>query len=90
MQALTYHGRKDVRVETIPDPVLAAEDDLILRVTATAICGSDLHLYRGKIPDLHDGDVLGHEFMGEVVEIGRGNTSLQVGQKVVDASRNSL
>ncbi|MBO8043720.1 alcohol dehydrogenase catalytic domain-containing protein, partial [Pseudomonas aeruginosa] len=56
MQALTYHGRKDVRVETVPDPVLAAEDDLILRVTATAICGSDLHLYRGKIPDLHDGD----------------------------------
>ncbi|CRD51221.1 hypothetical protein BN1263320051 [Stenotrophomonas indicatrix] len=55
MQALTYHGRKDVRVETVPDPVLAADDDLILRVTATAICGSDLHLYRGKIPDLHSG-----------------------------------
>lgn len=71
MQALTYHGRKDVRVETVPDPVLAAEDDLILRVTATAICGSDLHLYRGKIPDLNIGDVLGHEFMGIVEEVGR-------------------
>ncbi|WP_258223952.1 alcohol dehydrogenase catalytic domain-containing protein, partial [Stenotrophomonas sp. HMWF003] len=55
MRALTYHGSKDVRVDSVPDPVLAAPDDLILRVTATAICGSDLHLYRGKIPDLHSG-----------------------------------
>lgn len=83
MQALTYHGRKDVRVETVPDPVLAAEDDLILRVTATAICGSDLHLYRGKIPDLHDGDVLGHEFMGVVEEVGSGVTQVQPGDRVV-------
>ena len=52
MRALTYHGTKDVRVETVPDPVLQNVDDVILRVTATAICGSDLHLYRGKIPEL--------------------------------------
>ena len=83
MQALTYHGRKDVRVETVPDPVLAADDDLILRVTATAICGSDLHLYRGKIPDLHTGDVLGHEFMGVVEEVGRGVTQVKPGDRVV-------
>ncbi|MDV3468583.1 zinc-dependent alcohol dehydrogenase [Stenotrophomonas sp. C3(2023)] len=83
MQALTYHGRKDVRVETVPDPVLAAEDDLILRVTATAICGSDLHLYRGKIPDLHQGDVLGHEFMGIVEEVGPAVTQVRPGDRVV-------
>ena len=64
MLALTYQGSKDVRVETVPDPVLMADDDIILRVTATAICGSDLHIYRGKIPMMKDGDILGHEFMG--------------------------
>ncbi len=83
MQALTYHGRKDVRVETVPDPVLAADDDLVLRVTATAICGSDLHLYRGKIPDLHQGDVLGHEFMGIVEEVGPAVTQVRPGDRVV-------
>ena len=83
MQALTYHGKKDVRVETVPDPVLAADDDLILRVTATAICGSDLHLYHGKIPDLHTGDVLGHEFMGIVEEVGSGVTEVKRGDRVV-------
>jgi threonine dehydrogenase-like Zn-dependent dehydrogenase len=50
MRALTYHGSKDVRVETVPDPIIQEEDDVLLKVTATAICGSDLHLYRGKIP----------------------------------------
>lgn len=83
MRALTYHGSKDVRVDTVPDPVLAAPDDLILRVTATAICGSDLHLYRGKIPDLHTGDVLGHEFMGIVEEVGAGVSDLRPGDRVV-------
>ncbi|AHY59227.1 zinc-dependent alcohol dehydrogenase [Stenotrophomonas rhizophila] len=83
MRALTYHGSKDVRVDTVPDPVLAAPDDLILRVTATAICGSDLHLYRGKIPDLHSGDVLGHEFMGIVEEVGSGVSDLRPGDRVV-------
>jgi threonine dehydrogenase-like Zn-dependent dehydrogenase len=66
MRALTYHGAKDVRVENVPDPAIRQPDDIILRVTATAICGSDLHLYRGKIPGLDDGDILGHEFMGLV------------------------
>ena len=64
MKALTYQGAKDVRVENVPDPVLLAQDDVLLRVTATAICGSDLHIYRGKIPGMKDGDILGHEFMG--------------------------
>lgn len=83
MRALTYHGSKDVRVDTVPDPALAAPDDLILRVTATAICGSDLHLYHGKIPDLHAGDVLGHEFMGVVEEVGGAVTDLRPGDRVV-------
>lgn len=83
MQALTYHGTHDVRVETVPDPVLHAADDIILRVTATAICGSDLHLYRGKIPELHDGDILGHEFMGIVEDVGTGVTRVRKGDRVV-------
>jgi len=83
MQALTYQGSRDVRVESVPDPALQAPDDLILRVTATAICGSDLHIYRGKIPDMHDGDILGHEFMGIVEEVGSEVTSVKVGDRVV-------
>lgn len=59
MKALTYHGSKDVRVDTVPDPVLQQDDDVILRVTATAICGSDLHLYRGKVPGMKTGDIMG-------------------------------
>ena len=70
MKALTYHGAKDVRVETVPDPRLVEPDDIVLRVTATAICGSDLHIYRGKIPMMESGDILGHEFMGVVEETG--------------------
>ena len=70
MRALTYHGARDVRVESVPDPVIQEPDDVILRVTATAICGSDLHLYRGKIPATEDGDIFGHEFMGIVEEVG--------------------
>ena len=83
MKALTYHGTRDVRVETVPDPVLRDADDILLRVTATAICGSDLHLYRGKIPELHDGDILGHEFMGVVEDIGPNVTSVRKGDRVV-------
>lgn len=83
MRALTYHGAKDVRVETVPDPVLTTTDDLLLRVTATAICGSDLHIYRGKIPGMQSGDVLGHEFMGIVEEVGSGVTDLRRGDRVV-------
>ena len=83
MKALTYHGAKDVRVESVPDPVLEHEDDIVIRITATAICGSDLHLYRGKVPGLKDGDILGHEFMGVVEDAGRGVTRLRKGDRVV-------
>lgn len=83
MKALTYQGAKDVRVEDVPDPVLLAQDDVLLRVTATAICGSDLHIYRGKIPGMKDGDILGHEFMGIVEEVGPAVTALRPGDRVV-------
>jgi len=83
MRALTYHGAHDVRVDTVPDPVIVDRDDIILRVTATAICGSDLHLYRGKVPGLSDGDILGHEFMGIVEAKGQHVTELSVGDRVV-------
>ncbi|MCR6661627.1 MAG: glutathione-dependent formaldehyde dehydrogenase [Luteimonas sp.] len=83
MKALTYQGSNDVRVETVADPSLVAPDDIILRVTATAICGSDLHIYRGKIPGMEDGDILGHEFMGIVEEAGAEVTRVKVGDRVV-------
>ena len=83
MRALTYHGSKDVRVETVPDPEIIFNDDVILRVTATAICGSDLHLFRGKIPELKDGDILGHEFMGIVEDVGTAVTNVKKGDRVV-------
>jgi threonine dehydrogenase-like Zn-dependent dehydrogenase len=83
MKALTYQGSKDVRVATVADPVLTNDDDILLRVTATAICGSDLHIYRGKIPGMKDGDILGHEFMGIVEDAGSAVTSLKRGDRVV-------
>jgi threonine dehydrogenase-like Zn-dependent dehydrogenase len=83
MRALTYHGMRDVRVEAVPDPGLQAPDDIILKVTATAICGSDLHLYRGKVPGLKDGDILGHEFMGIVQEAGPEVRKVKRGDRVV-------
>lgn len=83
MKALTYHGAKDVRVETVADPVLVNDDDLLLRVTATAICGSDLHIYRGKIPAMETGDILGHEFMGVVEDVGPGVFNVKRGDRVV-------
>lgn len=83
MKALTYRSAHNVAVETVPDPVLEADDDIILRVTATAICGSDLHIFRGKIPGMEAGDILGHEFMGIVEETGRGVTQLKRGDRVV-------
>ena len=82
MRALTWHGRHDVRVETVSDPEIVNPHDAILKVTSTAICGSDLHLYDGYIPGMRSGDVLGHEFMGEVVEVGPEST-LKKGQRVV-------
>ncbi len=83
MRALTYHGIHNVRVESVPDPSLIAADDIILRVTATAICGSDLHLYRGKVPGLKHGDILGHEFMGIVEDTGREVTRVRKGDRVI-------
>jgi len=83
MQAVTYHGSHDVRVESVPDPIIQAPDDVILRVTATAICGSDLHLYRGKIPQVKDGDIFGHEFMGVVEEVGPEVTAVAKGDRVI-------
>jgi threonine dehydrogenase-like Zn-dependent dehydrogenase len=83
MRALTYHGARDVRVDTVPDPVLQHDEDIVLRITATAICGSDLHLYRGKVPGLRNGDILGHEFMGIVEEVGAGVRRVRKGDRVV-------
>ncbi|WP_333850702.1 zinc-dependent alcohol dehydrogenase [Leclercia sp.] len=83
MKALTYHGPHNVKVETVPDPAIEQDDDIILRITATAICGSDLHLYHGKIPKVEHGDIFGHEFMGEVVETGREVKNLAKGDRVV-------
>ncbi|MBS1303219.1 zinc-dependent alcohol dehydrogenase [Loktanella sp. SALINAS62] len=82
MRALTWHGRHDVRVDTVPDPEIINPRDAILEVTSTAICGSDLHLYDGVIPGMMSGDILGHEFMGRVVDVGPKST-LKVGQRVV-------
>lgn len=83
MRALTWHGKHDVRVENVPEPEIENPRDAIVRVSSSAICGSDLHLYNGVIPTLRKGDVLGHEFMGEVVELGDEVESLQVGDRVV-------
>ena len=82
MRALTWHGKHDVRVDTVPDPQIVNPRDAIIEVTATAICGSDLHLYDAVIPGLRSGDILGHEFMGRVVETGSRST-LTKGQRVV-------
>ncbi len=71
MKALCWHGTGDIRCDHVPDPVIADPTDVIIRVTATAICGSDLHLYDGFMPTMQAGDVVGHEPMGEVVEVGR-------------------
>ena len=82
MKAITWHGKHDVRCETVDDPAIVNPRDAIIRITSTAICGSDLHLYDGFIPGMMKGDVLGHEFMGEVVEAGPKST-LKAGQRVV-------
>ena len=83
MRAVCWEGKRDVRVEQVPDPQILNPRDAIIRVTATAICGSDLHLYHGYIPTMQPGDILGHEFMGEVVEVGRDVKNLAVGDRVV-------
>ena len=83
MRALCWRGKKDVAVERVPDPKIINPRDAIVRVTSTAICGSDLHLYNGYIPTMEKGDILGHEFMGEVVDVAPGVTNLMPGDRVV-------
>jgi threonine dehydrogenase-like Zn-dependent dehydrogenase len=83
MRALTWQGKKDVSVETVPDPKIIEADDIIIQVTTSGLCGSDLHLYDPLGPFLHPGDILGHEPMGRVVERGSGVTDLAIGDRVV-------
>ncbi|MDS0476734.1 zinc-dependent alcohol dehydrogenase [Natrinema sp. 1APR25-10V2] len=83
MKALTWHGEEDVRVDDVPDPELVNPHDAIVEITATAICGSDLHLYDGYVPTMREGDVLGHEPMGEVVAVGDAVETLESGDRVV-------
>jgi threonine dehydrogenase-like Zn-dependent dehydrogenase len=83
MKALTWHGKRDVRVDTVPDPTIQEPTDVIVRVTSSGICGSDLHLYEVFGPFLDEGDILGHEPMGVVAEIGPGVTELGIGDRVV-------
>jgi threonine dehydrogenase-like Zn-dependent dehydrogenase len=83
MRATCWMGRNTVEVQNVPDPQILNQRDAIVRITSTAICGSDLHLYDGYVPSMRKGDVLGHEFMGEVVEVGRKVENLKVGDRVV-------
>lgn len=83
MRAITWHGKGDMRCDTVPDPRIEQDTDCIIRVTACAICGSDLHLLDGVIPTMKSGDVVGHEAMGEVMEVGRGCKRLKPGDRVV-------
>jgi threonine dehydrogenase-like Zn-dependent dehydrogenase len=83
MRANCWYGKHDLRVEQVPEPKILNQRDAIVRITSTAICGSDLHLYNGLIPTMKSGDVLGHEFMGEVVEVGPEVKNLRVGDRVV-------
>ena len=83
MKALTWHGKRDVRVETVPDPIIKDPTDVIIRVTSTGLCGSDLHLYETLGPFLDPGDILGHEPMGVVEETGDSVTELKAGDRVV-------
>ncbi|MBD1901465.1 glutathione-dependent formaldehyde dehydrogenase [Trichocoleus sp. DQ-A3] len=83
MKAVCWYGATDVRVETVPDPKILNPRDAILKITSTAICGSDLHIYDGYIPTMQPGDIIGHEFMGEIVEVGSKVTNLKPGDRVV-------
>ena len=83
MRAVCWNGKKDISVETVPDPRIINPRDAIVQTELTAICGSDLHLYNGNIPTMKPGDILGHEFLGTVVEVGRGVSALQTGDRVV-------
>ncbi|WP_213781383.1 zinc-dependent alcohol dehydrogenase [Caballeronia sp. dw_276] len=83
MRALRWHGKHDIRCDTVPDPVIEEGRDAIIKMSTCAICGSDLHLFDGFMPTMESGDIMGHEFMGEVVEVGKDNKALKVGDRVV-------
>src|SRR5205085_10501336 len=83
MKAVTWHGKRDVRVDTVPDPGIKEPTDVIVRITSSGICGSDLHLYEVLGPFLGEGDILGHEPMGVVEEVGGEVTELSAGDRVV-------
>jgi threonine dehydrogenase-like Zn-dependent dehydrogenase len=83
MRALCWHGKQDIRCDSVPDPKMEDARDAIVKVTSCAICGSDLHLYDGFMPGMESGDIMGHEFMGEVVEVGRDVKKLRLGDRVV-------
>jgi len=83
MKAVCWHGANDVRVDNVPDPTIINPRDAIVKITSTAICGSDLHLYDGYIPTMQSGDIMGHEFMGEVVEVGSEVKNLKKGDRAV-------
>ena len=83
MKALCWHGKNDIRYDTVPDPKIEEPRDAIIKMTSCAICGSDLHLFDGFMPGMESGDIMGHEFMGEVVEVGSANKKLKVGDRVV-------
>jgi threonine dehydrogenase-like Zn-dependent dehydrogenase len=83
MRAICWHGKEDVRVDTVPDPTIEDPRDAIIKITSTCICGSDLHLYDGYLPTMMAGDIIGHEPMGEVVEVGKAVTKLKQGDRVV-------
>ncbi|PRX23103.1 threonine dehydrogenase-like Zn-dependent dehydrogenase [Paraburkholderia sp. BL18I3N2] len=83
MRALRWHGKHDIRCDTVPDPIIEDGRDAIIKVSTCAICGSDLHLFDGFMPTMESGDIMGHEFMGEVVEVGKDNKALSVGDRVV-------
>src|SRR3954471_20761397 len=84
MRALVWHGKKDVRCDTVPDPIIEDARDAIVKVTSCAICGSDLHLFDGFMMGMKSGDIIGHEFMGEVVEVGsQAGNKLKKGDRVV-------
>lgn len=83
MRALCWHGEHDIHCDTVPDPTIEDGRDAIVKVSTCAICGSDLHLFDGLMPTMEHGDIMGHEFMGEVVEVGKDNHALKPGDRVV-------
>jgi threonine dehydrogenase-like Zn-dependent dehydrogenase len=83
MRATVWHGKKDVRIDNVPDPEIINPRDAIVKITSTAICGSDLHLYNGFVPTMEKGDIIGHEFMGEIVDLGPEVKNLKIGDRVV-------